>query len=100
MKTTRTGRYGQAVSACPCPLPLIHTAADFSSFLRIVGLMYRIVLSSTQGQELEQVSKRTEEGRLRTRGEAVLMAAGGRARHEIAQDLGIHRTTVRVWVRS
>jgi len=28
------------------------------------------------------------------------MAARGRARHEMAQDLGIHRTTVRLWVQS
>ena len=79
---------------------LIHTAADFSSFLRIVGTMYRIVLSSTQEQELEQVFKSTEDWRLRTRCQAVLMAARGRARHEMAQDLGVHRTTLRLWLRS
>jgi transposase len=60
--------------------------------------MYRIVLSSTQEQELEQVFKSTEDGRLRTRCQAVLMAARGRARHDIAQDLGVHRTTLRLWL--
>jgi hypothetical protein len=55
--------------------------------------MYRIVLSSTQEQELDLVFKSTEDWRLRTRCQAVLMAARGRARHEIAQDLGIPRTT-------
>jgi transposase len=62
--------------------------------------MYRIELTAAQEQELEQVFKRTEDRRLRTRCQAVLMAARGRARHEIAQDLGVHRTTVRLWLRS
>jgi transposase len=62
--------------------------------------MYRMVLSSTQEQELEQVFKSTADWRLRTRCQAVLMAARGRARHEIAQDLGVHRTTLRLWLQS
>jgi transposase len=62
--------------------------------------MYRIELTAAQEQELEQVFKRTEDRRLRTRCQAVLMAARGRARHEIAQDLGVHRTTMRLWLRS
>jgi len=44
----------------------------------VVGTMYRIVLSSTQKQELERVFKRTEDRRLRARCQAVLMAARGR----------------------
>ena len=43
----------------------------------MVGTMYRIVLSSTQKQELERVFKRTEDRRLRARCQAVLMAARG-----------------------
>jgi transposase len=62
--------------------------------------MDRIELTAAQEQELEQVFKRTEERRLRTRCQAVWMAARGRAGHEIAQDLGVHRTTMRWWVRS
>ena len=62
--------------------------------------MYRIVLSSIQEQELEQVFKRTSDRRLRARCQAVLMAARGRARHDIAQDLGVHRTTLRLWLQS
>jgi transposase len=62
--------------------------------------MYRIELTAAQEQELKQVFKRTEDRRLRPRCQAVLMAARGRARHEIAQDLGVHRTTLRLWLRS
>ena len=62
--------------------------------------MYRIILTVSQEQELEQVFKSTLDRRLRARCQAVLMAARGRARHEIAQDLGIHRTTLRLWVQS
>jgi transposase len=62
--------------------------------------MYRILLSTSQEQELEQVFKSTPDRRLRARCQAVLMAARGRVRHEIAQDLGVHRTTLRLWVQS
>jgi transposase len=62
--------------------------------------MYRIILTVSQEPEGEQVFKRTPDRRLRARCQAVLMAARGRARHEIAQDLGVHRTTVRVGLQS
>ena len=62
--------------------------------------MYRIVLTSSQEQELEQLFKNTPDRRLRARCQAVLMAARGRARREIAQDVGVHRTTLRLWLQS
>jgi transposase len=62
--------------------------------------MYRIVLTFSQERELEEVFKSTPDRRLRARCQAVLMVARGRARHEIAQDLGIQRTTLRLWVQS
>jgi len=62
--------------------------------------MYRIVLTPSQEQELEQRFKSTPDRRLRARCQAVLMAARGRARHVIAQDLGVHRTTLRLWLQS
>jgi transposase len=62
--------------------------------------MYRIVLSPDEEQELEQTFKPTADRRLRDRCQAVLMAARGRAWHRIAQDLGVHRTTLRLWVQS
>jgi transposase len=60
--------------------------------------MYRIVLTPREEEELEQTFKTTSDRRLRNRCQAVLMAARGRARHVIAQDLGVHRTTVRLWL--
>jgi transposase len=62
--------------------------------------MYRIALTRGEEQELEQTFKTTPERRLRDRCQAVLMAARGRARHLIAQDLGVHRTTLRLWLQS
>lgn len=62
--------------------------------------MYRIVITPSEEQELEQTFKTTPDRRLRDRCQAVLMAARGRARHLIAQDLGVHRTTLRLWLQS
>jgi transposase len=62
--------------------------------------MYRIILTARQEHELEQVFKSTPDQRLRARCQAVLMVARGRARHEIAQDVGVHRTTLRLWLQS
>ena len=62
--------------------------------------MYRIVLTQDEEQVLEQTFKATSDRRLRGRCQAVLMAARGRARHLIAQDLGVHRTTLRLWLQS
>jgi transposase len=62
--------------------------------------MYRIVLTPDEEHVLEQTFKTTPDRRLRDRSQAVLMAARGRARHLIAQDVGVHRTTVRLWLQS
>jgi transposase len=61
--------------------------------------MYRIVLPPREERELEQTVKTTADRRVRDRCQAVLMAARGRARHLIAQDLGVHRTTLRLWLQ-
>jgi len=62
--------------------------------------MYRVTLTRGEEQALEQTFKTTEDRRLRDRCQAVLMAARGRARRLIAQDLGVHRTTLRLWLQS
>ena len=62
--------------------------------------MYRIVLAPSEEQGLEQPFKTTADRRLRDRCQAVLMAARGRPRYLIAQDLGGHRTTLRLWLQS
>lgn len=49
---------------------------------------------------LDQTVQTTPDRRLRDRSQAVLMAARGRARHRIAQDVGVQRTTVRLWLQS
>ena len=60
--------------------------------------MQRITLTATDQAELEHTFKTTADRRLRDRCQAVLMASRGRKRREIAQDLGVHRTTIRLWL--
>jgi|SRR5262245_8015002 len=61
--------------------------------------MRRIRLTATEQAHLEQIFKTTDDRRLRDRCQAVLMAHRGRKRQTIAQDLGVHRTTVRLWLK-
>ena len=61
--------------------------------------MRRIRLTATEQTQLEQIFKTTDDRRLRDRCQAVLMAHRGRKRKTIAQDLGVHRTTVRLWLK-
>jgi transposase len=61
--------------------------------------MRRIKLTGTEQAQLEQIFKTTDDRRLRDRCQAVLMAHRGRKRKMIAQDLGVHRTTVRLWLK-
>ena len=50
-------------------------------------------------QALKQSFKQTTDRRLRNRCQAVLMAARGRKRDQIAEDLGVHRSTLWLWLR-
>ena len=61
--------------------------------------MRRIRLTIAEQEQLEDIFKTTSDRRLRDRGQAVLMASRGRKRQTIAQDLGVHRTTVRLWLK-
>ena len=61
--------------------------------------MRRIRLTATEEVHVEHLFKTTPERRLRDRCQAVLMASRGRKRKTIAQDLGVHRTTVRLWLK-
>ena len=61
--------------------------------------MLRIELTLEEQTELEHLFKTTADRRLRDRCQAVLMASRGRKRKAIAQDLGVHRTTVRQWLK-
>jgi transposase len=60
--------------------------------------MRRIRLTATEHAQLEHIFKTTPDRRLRDWCQAVLMASRGRKRRTIAQDLGVHRTTVRRWL--
>ena len=60
--------------------------------------MLRITLAAPEQAELEQTFQTTSDRRLRDRCQAVLMASRGRKRKAIAQDLGVHRTSVRRWL--
>jgi transposase len=60
--------------------------------------MLRITLSASEQAGLEQTFKTTADRRVRDRCQAVLMAHRGRKRKAIADDLGVHRTTVKKWL--
>ena len=60
--------------------------------------MRRMRLTATEEEQLEYTFKTTNDRRLRDRCQAVLMASRGRKRKTIAQDLGVHRTTMRLWL--
>jgi transposase len=66
----------------------------------VVEQVKHIRLTRGKEQELELTFKTTPKRRLRDRCPAVLMAARGRARRLIAQDLGVHGTTLRLWLQS
>jgi transposase len=61
--------------------------------------MRRIRLTATAQAQLEPIFKTTHDRRLRDRCQAVVMAHRGRKRKTIAQDLEVHRTTVRLWLK-
>jgi len=60
--------------------------------------MWLIQLTTAEHEQLEHLFKTTQDRRLRDRCQAVLMASRGRKRKTIAQDLGVHRTTVQLWL--
>jgi Homeodomain-like domain len=61
--------------------------------------MRRIRLTAPEQTPLDQIFKTTDDRRLRDRCQAVLLAHRGRKRQNIAQDLGGHRPTVRLWLK-
>jgi transposase len=61
--------------------------------------MRRLNLSPPEQAALESTFKTTPDRRLRDRCQAVLMASRGRQRTEIAQDLGVHCSTVILWLK-
>lgn len=62
--------------------------------------MIRIHLPPTEVQRLETAFRSTTDRKLRDRLQIVLMAQRGRARQDIATDLGLHRRTVTRWLNA
>ena len=60
--------------------------------------MLRITLNAEEQAGGERTFKTAADLRLRERCQAVLMAHRGRKREAIAEDLGVHRTTVKKWL--
>jgi transposase len=60
----------------------------------------RIQLPATEADRLDTLFRSTEDPKLRVRLQIVLMAHRGRARQNIATDLGVHRKTVTRWINA
>ena len=62
--------------------------------------MIRIQLPSAEAERLDARFRATDDRKLRDRLQIVLMAHRGRARQDIAADLGVHRKTVTRWLNA
>ena len=62
--------------------------------------MIRIELPAVDAKRLEGLFRSTDNRKLRDRLQIVLMAHRGRARQDIAADLGVHRKTVTRWLNA
>jgi transposase len=60
----------------------------------------RIALPLTEAERFDTLFRSTEDRKLRDRLQIVLMAHRGRARQDIAADLGVHRKTVTRWLNA
>src|SRR3954451_18762836 len=62
--------------------------------------MIRIELPLTEAERLETLFRSTDDRKLRDRLQIVRSAHRGRARQDIAADLGVHRKTVTRWLNA
>jgi transposase len=62
--------------------------------------LIRVQLPATEAERLDALFRSTEDRKLRDRLQIVLMAHRGRARQDIAADLGVHRKTVTRWINT
>jgi transposase len=60
----------------------------------------RIQLPPTEADRLDTLFRSTDDPKFRVRLQIVLMAHRGRARQDIATDLGVHRKTVTRWINA
>ncbi len=62
--------------------------------------MIRVQLPQAEAARLEELFRTTQDRKLRDRLQIVLLAHRGRARQDIARDLGIHRIGVTRWLNA
>jgi|SRR5690242_16594228 transposase len=62
--------------------------------------MIRIQLPATEVERLDGLFRATDNRKLRDRLQIILMAHRGRARQDIAADLGVHRKTISRWLNA
>src|SRR3954453_17434878 len=62
--------------------------------------MIRIQLPPAEAERLDARFRSTHDRKLRDRLQIVLMAHRGRARQDIATDVGVHRKTVTRWINA
>jgi transposase len=62
--------------------------------------LIRVQLPATEADRLDTLFRSTDDFKLRIRLQIVLMAYRGRARQDIAVDLGVHRKTVTRWINA
>jgi transposase len=62
--------------------------------------MIRIQLPAAEAERLDRLFRATDNRKLRDRLQIVLLAHRGRARQDIAADLGVHRKTVTRWLNA
>ncbi len=62
--------------------------------------MIRVQLPATEAERLDALFRSTDDLTFRVRLQIVLMAHRGRARQDIATDLGVHRKTVTRWINA
>jgi transposase len=62
--------------------------------------LIRVQLPATEAERLDALFRSTDDRKLRDRLQIVLLAHRGRARQDIAADLGVHRKTVTRWINA
>jgi transposase len=83
------------------PLVLSYCLPDVTtSVLRWDSAMIRIHLPPAEAERLDALFRSTADRKLRDRLQIVRMAHRGRARQDIAADLGVHRRTVTRWLNA
>ncbi len=87
--------YSSRGNVCPMVCVIL---PDKSLYTREDHLLIKITLQEQEPRQLEAIWKTTTDPRLRTRCQAVLMAARGRRHHHLAEDVGGTSRTLQRWL--